>query len=233
MRSQRMAIGDNYIDHDNYAWEESDGDGGEIDYLADLVVEGNVGIGTTSPSRTLEISSALTGGTYLGVGNTNTGGKIWSLISTGSGNSNGAGNFMIHESGVGAQFTIKAGGNVGIGTTSPTVQFERVCPAGFTSVKAGNNQLGCIETAEHGTGTWYAAANTCFTTYGGKLPNYSEWYVAMNNYALTGETGNWEWLGNSDYYSASACAIAGASTLTAPNVNDCGVTYAYRCWIPR
>ncbi|MDD5519015.1 MAG: hypothetical protein PHV98_06665, partial [Candidatus Omnitrophica bacterium] len=48
MRSQRLAIGDNYIDNADYTWEESDGDGGEIDYAADLVVEGNVGIGTTA-----------------------------------------------------------------------------------------------------------------------------------------------------------------------------------------
>jgi len=59
MRSQRLAIGDNYIDNPDYTWEEENGDGGEIDYLADLVVEGNVGIGTTNPNPNsiLELSS--------------------------------------------------------------------------------------------------------------------------------------------------------------------------------
>jgi hypothetical protein len=49
MRAKRIAIGDNYINHPDYTWEELDGDGGEVDYLADLVVEGNVGIGTVRP----------------------------------------------------------------------------------------------------------------------------------------------------------------------------------------
>ena len=59
MRAQRMAIGDDYIDGTNYTWEGSDGDGGTIDYQADLVVEGSVGIGTANPnaSAILDISS--------------------------------------------------------------------------------------------------------------------------------------------------------------------------------
>ncbi|MCK9432474.1 MAG: tail fiber domain-containing protein [Candidatus Omnitrophica bacterium] len=59
LRAKKMAIGDNYIDSGNYTWESSDGDGGEVDYNADLVVEGNVGIGTTSPNRRLEVKDAV------------------------------------------------------------------------------------------------------------------------------------------------------------------------------
>jgi hypothetical protein len=59
LRSNRMAIGDNYIQSGTYDWEASDGDGGEIDYNADLVVEGNVGIGTTTPSVKLEVGGAV------------------------------------------------------------------------------------------------------------------------------------------------------------------------------
>lgn len=44
LRAQRMAIGDNYINGGTYSW-----DTGTIDANADLVVEGNVGIGTTTP----------------------------------------------------------------------------------------------------------------------------------------------------------------------------------------
>ncbi|MFA5177471.1 MAG: tail fiber domain-containing protein [Candidatus Omnitrophota bacterium] len=57
MRAKRIAIGDNYLDHENYTWEEADGDGGDIDYLADLVVEGNVGIGTTNPLSLLSVGA--------------------------------------------------------------------------------------------------------------------------------------------------------------------------------
>jgi hypothetical protein len=59
MRAKRIAIGDTYYDAAEIPWEEADADGGEIDYLADLVVEGNVGIGTTNPNANaiLDISS--------------------------------------------------------------------------------------------------------------------------------------------------------------------------------
>ncbi len=126
------------------------------------------------------------------------------------------------------------GGYVGIGTTVPTVQLERACPAGFTNIKAGNNQLGCMETAEHGSATWYVAVNTCFTTYGGRLPIYSEWYVAMNNYVLTDETDDFEWLGNSDHFgSGLGCGEAGQGGLTLATSEVPDATRAYRCWIPR
>ncbi|MDD5129795.1 MAG: tail fiber domain-containing protein [Candidatus Omnitrophica bacterium] len=55
LRATRIAIGDNYIQSGTYDWEITDGDGGEVDSLADLVVEGNVGIGTASPGTKLEL----------------------------------------------------------------------------------------------------------------------------------------------------------------------------------
>ncbi len=59
LRSQRMAIGDNYINGVNYTWEAADGDGGEVDYLSDLVVEGNVGIGTANPTAKLHVNGNI------------------------------------------------------------------------------------------------------------------------------------------------------------------------------
>jgi hypothetical protein len=55
MRAKRIAIGDTYFDGAEVPWEETNGDGGLIDYLADLVVEGNVGIGTTNPAVSLHL----------------------------------------------------------------------------------------------------------------------------------------------------------------------------------
>ncbi len=63
MRATRIAIGDGYINGSNYCWP------GEtctntINADADLVVEGNVGIGTTTPSVKLEVNGQvkITGG---------------------------------------------------------------------------------------------------------------------------------------------------------------------------
>ena len=57
LRSQRMAIGDTYYDNSLYSW------GVEIDEDADLVVEGNVGIGTITPEGELHIKE--TGNSHI------------------------------------------------------------------------------------------------------------------------------------------------------------------------
>ncbi|MFA5271476.1 MAG: hypothetical protein WC412_03935 [Candidatus Omnitrophota bacterium] len=54
LRSKRMAIGDNYYSSD-YCWPPNTCTN-QIDTNTDLVVEGNVGIGTASPQRSLEVA---------------------------------------------------------------------------------------------------------------------------------------------------------------------------------
>ncbi len=81
-----------------------------------------------------------------------------------------------------------------------------VCPSGFTNVKASNNQLGCMQTAEEGSITsWWDANNDCFTTYGGRLPKSDEWFIAMNNFALTDETDDFEWTSDKKYRCSCSC----------------------------
>src|SRR5690606_27495014 len=115
--------------------------------------------------------------------------------------------------------TIDGSGQVGIGTASPsaklhisgaagvdgikfpdgTVQTTAAagaagCPAGFTSVGANGRRLGCIETAERGTGT-FAVANTACFAVGARLPTFSEFLISVTNYTLTNIDGDFEWLG--------------------------------------
>jgi hypothetical protein len=59
LRSKRMAIGDDYLDSVGYTWEAADGDGGEVDYQADLVVEGRVGVGTVTPTVALDVNGTV------------------------------------------------------------------------------------------------------------------------------------------------------------------------------
>jgi hypothetical protein len=94
----------------------------------------NVGIGTSSPTDMLSVSgaspyqigaySSSTIGTRVGLNNSSTGGISWQLISTGSGNGEGTGNFLINDL-TGARVTIlSASGNVGIGTVTPGQKLE-------------------------------------------------------------------------------------------------------------
>ncbi|MFA5062998.1 MAG: tail fiber domain-containing protein, partial [Candidatus Omnitrophota bacterium] len=58
LRAKRIAIGDDYIDGANYTWQDTESGSGEVDFNADLVVEGNVGIGTVNPGAKLEITDS-------------------------------------------------------------------------------------------------------------------------------------------------------------------------------
>ena len=137
--------------------------------------------------------------------------------------------------------TIDSAGNVGIGESSPTAIFEVACPSGFTNIKAGTTavgQLGCMQTAEEGSGvSFFVASDDCFATYGGRLPTSQEWYIAMSNFALTNETDDWEWV--SDRLNLSGIGdgfgVVGSGSVTAIGFDVPGgtVSQAYRCFIPR
>lgn len=109
---------------------------------------GNVGIGTTSPSQALEVA----GGTYQSVlintGNTvgsgislkstDTGGRQFSILTTGSaagGGLVGAGKLGIFDDTAAAyRMVIDASGNIGIGTTGPVKTLDVVGTGAFSSV---------------------------------------------------------------------------------------------------
>ncbi len=121
MRAKRIAIGDTYYDAAEMPWEETDGDGGDIDYLSDLVVEGNVGIGTTSPESRLEITGNDSYGVGIKLNPTASGGGIWWLFApTTSAGADRAGHldFTTGTALSDVRISMNRSGNVGIGTTS-------------------------------------------------------------------------------------------------------------------
>jgi len=80
LRSQRMAVGDSYIDNNQYCWEGTctnlidDDANPATPSKVDLIVEGNVGIGTSAPTENLEVTGRakteaviLTPGTFTDV----------------------------------------------------------------------------------------------------------------------------------------------------------------------
>jgi len=90
-----------------------------------FTTSGNVGIGTTSPSAPLDISSSATGGTTIELDNTSTGGRNWTLYSSGSGNSFGAGKFALYDADAASvRMLVDTSGNVGIGITNPSTKLH-------------------------------------------------------------------------------------------------------------
>lgn len=113
----------------------------------------NVGIGISAPTRPLhivtslqqvvDIQSSSSTGTWLNLINTNTGGRNWNFISTGSQNGEGAGKLLVRDNPNNAvRMTFDTAGNVGIGTTSP---LDKLQVAGNLRVGTGTN--GCVRDA--------------------------------------------------------------------------------------
>lgn len=110
--------------------------------------------------------------------------------------------------------------------------FKLSCPTGFTELTAAGRTFGCLQTDEEGSGTWAAAMDDCFDTYGGSLPPIRALCIGFQNYTFTNEDDDNEWAGEANN-SADAIIQQGASGDCNPGVAALGGSVAYRCWIPR
>ncbi|HMQ14943.1 MAG TPA: tail fiber domain-containing protein [Phycisphaerae bacterium] len=94
---------------------------------------GRVGVGTSAPGYPLHvtgsdqfmqrIASSNTNGTWLDLQNTSVGGNVWSVVSTGSANGEGAGDLVIRTPQQLA-LNIDTTGFVGFGDNAPTFRIE-------------------------------------------------------------------------------------------------------------
>jgi len=94
---------------------------------------GGIGIGTTSPGAVLDVVGGSfntgikirnsTAGAGLSLANSDTGGKTYDIISTGSANTPGAGLLSVYDESLGYVMSLK-GGNVGIGNTNPFAKLD-------------------------------------------------------------------------------------------------------------
>ena len=113
---------------------------------------GNVGIGTTTPASKLDVAGMVTAddlaivstnyaaalvdsnnvaGTWLNLRNATSGGRYWKMISTGSGNGEGAGKLIIGSSTAASTLdvnalTIAQNGDIGLGTATPAAKLDIV-----------------------------------------------------------------------------------------------------------
>jgi cytoskeletal protein CcmA (bactofilin family) len=170
---------------------------------------GHVGIGSTNPTNTLDITDNETGllalrgsnafGTWQSLLNTSAGGRAWAFISTGASNSEGAGKLMIYDQS--PRLTIDTNGNVGIGTVNPNRKLDVNGSAhveGALSVN-GNTLMGGLFTVVNN-----ANVNGLITTEGvtsvGRIRYASEYGAnPARTFDIT-SGGGIDLVGNSDIY---------------------------------
>jgi hypothetical protein len=154
--------------------------------LITITDTGNVGIGTTAPAGLLDISGTGANNLYIRgtqehirIIETDASNKQWKIEGSG-------GDFYITEHGVGHPLVIKAGGNVGIGTTSPSL--------GGANFKCVVKNLSDIRVAAfdgyNQCSTWYGVngnPRAAIDVYGDGTTNF--WRYVNENWSRTMTSG--------------------------------------------
>ena len=153
-----------------------------------LTPAGRAGVGTLSPIAKLDVvdeaaidtliraESSRTTGSTLALVNSDTGGKRWDIISTGSANSGGSGHLQFRQAGADPVLALTPAGDVGVGTLSPTAKLHVGDEAGTQPVliRAESPRTGgsCFSLVSTDTGgrSWYFTSSGSGTFGGpGKL----------------------------------------------------------------
>ncbi|MCX5688213.1 MAG: hypothetical protein NTV94_00215 [Planctomycetota bacterium] len=114
----------------------------------------SIGIGIT-PTLPLQVSSTLqtpmqvqgsnTGGTWVNLGNSAAGGKMFNFIATGPSNSEGAGKLLVRDNTSGVvRMALDGSGRVGIGTVTPAANFDVTGPDAASYLRNSNDQGGAF-----------------------------------------------------------------------------------------
>ena len=214
-----------------------------------ITADGNVGIGTTSPTFQLHVSSAENGVTAIGVGNTGSGAsRVYLDASNGDfsgsdymwiGQNNdlsgeiflpqSAGSFNIKTQPGGTsttQFTVTQAGNVGIGTTSPAAKLDVRGSGYFLGTAASGAPLVTIENNSGSTATSYGL----LVIGGGNSSNGKTFEVrdASGNVDLIVKgNGN---VGINNSIPNEKLSVRGNVELVGEGVGNCGIRYIkYNC----
>lgn len=145
-------------------------------------IGGNLTVSGTT-ERLLDVQGSSNTGTWLTLDNTTTGGRRWSLVSTGANNGEGAGKLLFFDlTSATRRFQLSSDGASVNGnlTVSGTVSgnIANVCRAGFTAV--ANGRL-CISEMQP-SNSFYNAAQVC-TNLGARVGNSAD--VALS-FTLSG-----------------------------------------------
>ncbi len=243
LRSRRMAIGNTYVQQSVYPWATvTPPPAGQISQDADLVVEGNVGIGTIDPGiYQLKVRGGNNNALYLD----NDGSQYTAAYWANDGNIGGGAQFdgtntKFRIVAIGAnnslrlgtqamdRVTIDTSGNVGIGTTSPTEKLEIAGNAGTDGIKYpdGTKQTSALLRCASNQSTWGPITNgstlttSCPANYVGVSCEFV-FYDTNNGVTYTGSTKS-SWNAN--------------RTTCSQTVNDAGISqgavYVDCCRIP-
>lgn len=122
---QKIYISPTYLSSNETALDINIGTGGRQIRIQE---NGNVGIGTETPTAKLEIAGneiiTSVNRASINLNDNSTGGQEWTINSFGLASSEGVGKLGINQVGNGNRFIIDTSGNIGIGTTNPTAKLE-------------------------------------------------------------------------------------------------------------